>query len=232
VRALRRRGPGGGPLDEFSRDACLDSARELLDLFRVARGAGNEDAYANKILDLYAFVAAAVLAVGVACSAPGRGACAPAEAEAEDDDWATVLRVTEILDDAAPRPFGRLAAHSCRALQRIVDFRWAGGAPGGGVRVMVPFAGVVTLTRVYPDGVEPTFEPWRVSSIGDVFERHLPAVQEVEPPTYHDFDLALSSYDLARKYFDPLFTAYPTANVLNDLDSGLAWVHDAVPAYF
>jgi hypothetical protein len=248
VRALRR-SPGGGPLDESGRAACLDSARELLDLFCVARGAGNEEAYANKVLDLYAFVAAAVLAVGAVCSSscgPGSGAGEEAEEEEErEEDWATVLRITEILEDASSRPFGKLAAQSRRALRRIIDFRRVAGGLGGGVRIMVPFVGVVTLTRTYANHAEPSFEPWRVSSSGDVFDRHRPAVQEVEAPTCEGgafLDLAagepFSYHDLTNKFFDPLFTAYvPTANMLysndlHDINSGLAWVHDGDSVHF
>jgi hypothetical protein len=238
--------PGRRQEDEFSRAACLDSARELLDLFCVARGPGNEEAYANKVLDLYAFVAAAVLAVGVICA----GSAVPATEV--DEDWAAVERVTEMLREATSCPFGKLAAHSHRALQRIVDFRRpaAGGALGS-IRIMVPFVGIVTLVRTGPElvdggsGVEPSFEPWFLSSSRDVFERHLPAVQEMEP-AYEDgfaaqfLDPSISpiSHDSTTKYFDPLFTAYvPTANILysNDLqnlDSGLAWVHDGTPTFF
>ena len=237
----------GRPLDGFSRAACLGSARELLDLFRVARGPGNEEAYANKILDLYAFAAAAVLAVAAACSPSGPAAGAPAEGEAEareeEEDWAAVRRVSEMLADAASRPFGGLAAHGHRALRRVVDFRRGGGG-GGGIRVAIPFFGIVTVVRARPDRAEPWFEPWSLSSSGDVFDRHLPAVQEVEAPAYDDggfLDPAAAppffSHDLTNNFLDPLFTVYdPTANMysndLHNLDPGLAWVHEGVQAFF
>jgi hypothetical protein len=235
---IRSLGSPGRPLDGLSRAACLGSARELLGLFRVARGPGNEEAYANKILDLYAFAAAAVLAVAAACSPAGGEAGARGE-----EDWAAVRRASEMLGDAASRPFGGLAARGHRALRRVVDF--GGGGGGGGIRVAIPFVGVVTVVRARPDRAEPSFEPWPLSSSGDVFDRHLPAVQEVEAPADEDggfLDPAAAapffSHDLTNKFLDPLFTVYdPTANILyandlHNLDPGLAWVHEGVQAFF
>jgi hypothetical protein len=228
-RALSPHSPVDGQ-DAFSRAACLDSARELLSLFRIVRARENEEAYANKILDLYAFVAAAVLAVAVVCtSTPNND-----DDEDDDEDWAAVLSTTEMLREAVAQPFGKLAAHSHRALQRIIDFRRAQG-PIGGIRAMVPFVGVVVVARTHTDRAEPAFEPWFLSSSGDVFDRHLPAVHELKQPAYDGFlEQPTVSYsnDLTNEFFDPLFTAYvPAANILysNDfhtLDSDLAWVHE------
>jgi hypothetical protein len=228
---------------EFSRDACLSSARDLLDLFCLVRNKENELAYANKILDLYAFIATVVLYLGIIGNAVSH-----LELLHLERDWRTVNRTTEILKTASSQPFGKLALQSYQALERLIKFHLSTELSTS-IRIMIPFVGIITV-RNCPEmtdvngGIEPAFEPWFLSSAENVFDRHLPDVQEMES---YGADLVQFlnpaipfSHELPPKYFDQIFASHiPAANIFyaNDLqnlnsDSSLSWADDEIQTFF
>jgi hypothetical protein len=105
---------------EFSRAACLDASREMLQLYHELRSGGSEPLYECKATDFIGFTGSIVLLLGLL----GYGRFAPVRDTAQEEkDWGLIDISMDIFRRASNEKGGKVAAQSYRVLEQLSSVR-------------------------------------------------------------------------------------------------------------
>ncbi|KAF2098525.1 hypothetical protein NA57DRAFT_39008, partial [Rhizodiscina lignyota] len=133
---------------DYSRRACLDGAREMLNLYHVLRQAGFS-AYQCKVIDFIGFTAAVVLILGLL----GYGRLASSHDPQQDErDWQLIETSMEIFKEAANEKGGKVAEQSYQVLKQFSQVRnFEGQGPDDNpdciAKISIPYFGTMSIKR-------------------------------------------------------------------------------------
>ena len=215
-------------LQEYSKMATVESAREMIARYRVIRPAQGFGSHICKMIDFQVFTAAMILVLNLLDHYRKTETFNNSEAESDQD---LILITTDILRRASNETDGGVATQAARALEmfgKIKEMPLPVGKYGGDctAKVVIPYFGTVTIGP----GTNLRGKTQRQNSEAMVQPRQLPtpsdqsldgstpnsATQMIEPTIPFDFNYNDNSQDTG--VYGDFF-----ANINFDLDQDWSW---------
>jgi hypothetical protein len=134
---------------EYSREACIESARSVLRLFQVMRSEENKEAYKVNSVDFIAIIAATTIVMGLI------GGIRPItqqfdtarQQQLDQHDWELLDLTLQTYKRVENRPFGKIASQSRKVLEKLTQFRDPHHKPEETGKIVIPFFGTITVQR-------------------------------------------------------------------------------------
>jgi hypothetical protein len=134
---------------EYSREACVESAREVLRIFQKIRSASNSCHNKVKGVDFIALIASTTIVMGLI------GGIRPnsqqydniRQRQLDQQDWDLLEDTLQTYRRAETQAFGRIASQARRVLERLTEFRDPRHKPDETAKIVIPFFGTITVQR-------------------------------------------------------------------------------------
>lgn len=152
---------------EYSREACIESARSILRLFQKMRKESNQYAYRVKGIDFVAVVAATTTVMGLigGIRPPAAQLHTARQQKLDLVDWELLEATLETFRLVEKKPFGKIASQSRRVLERLTQFRDPRHNPEEPGKIVIPFFGTITVQRGAFRGASEHSSPSHFNSI-------------------------------------------------------------------